>query len=100
MFSSAVNINIQICLFNNKNNHICLNCLFPNKEDVELARCETIGISSTCAGLAGLITAQKTINTILETKDENNIITLINANNFSINNIKVINNVNCLLNNS
>ena len=100
MFSSAVNINIQICLFNNKNNHICLNCLFPNKEDVELARCDTIGISSTCAGLAGLITAQKTINTILEIKDENNIITLINANNFSINNIKVINNVNCLLNNS
>ena len=74
--------------------------LFPNKEDVELARCDTIGISSTCAGLAGLITAQKTINTILEIKDENNIITLINANNFSINNIKVINNVNCLLNNS
>ena len=42
----------------------------------------------------------KTINTILEIKDENNIITLINANNFSINNIKVINNINCLLNNS
>ena len=100
IFSSAINYNIQICLFNNKNNHICLNCLFPNKEDVELARCDTIGISSTCAGLAGLITAQKTINTILEIKDENNIITLINANNFSINNIKVINNVNCLLNNS
>ena len=99
MFSSAINNNIQICLFNNKNKHICLNCLFPNEEDAELARCDTVGISSVCAGLAGLITAQKTINTILNIKDETNILTLINATDFSINNIKVKNNVNCLLNN-
>ena len=71
IFSSAINNNIQICLFENQINHICLNCLFPNKEDVELPRCETVGISSICAGIAGLITAQKTINTILKTKDEN-----------------------------
>jgi len=99
MFSSAINNNIQICLFNNKNKHICLNCLFPNEADAELARCDTIGISSICAGLAGLITAQKTINTILNIKDETNILTLINAADFSINNIKVKNNVNCSLNN-
>ena len=100
MFSSAINYNIQICLFNNKNNHICLNCLFPNEEDVDLARCETVGISSICAGIAGLVTAQKTINTLLNTKDESNILTLINAANLSINNINVKNNVNCVLNNS
>ena len=79
---------------------MCLNCLFPNKDEPELARCETVGISSVCAGIAGLITAQKIINTILNIKDENNILSLFNAVDFSINNINVKNNVNCLLNNS
>ena len=74
--------------------------MFPNEEDVDLARCETVGISSICAGIAGLVTAQKTINTLLNTKDENNILTLINTSDLSINNIKIKNNVNCVLNNS
>tara|TARA_Y100000768_G_C23978061_1_gene684166 strand:+ start:1652 stop:2395 length:744 start_codon:yes stop_codon:yes gene_type:complete len=100
IFSSAINHNIQICVFNNKYNHICLNCLFPNHEDVDLARCETVGISSICAGIAGLVTAQKTLNTLLNTKDENNILTLIDTTDLNINNIKVKNNVNCVLNNS
>ena len=100
IFSSAINYNIQICLFKNQNEHVCLNCLFPNEEDAELARCETVGISSICAGIAGLITAQKTMNTLLNIKDESNILTLINATDFSMNNIYVKNNVNCLLNNS
>ena len=100
IFSSAINYNIQICLFNNKNNHVCLNCLFPNEEDAELARCETVGISSICAGIAGLVTAQKTLNTLLNTKDENNILTLINTIDLSIDNIMIKNNVNCVLNNS
>jgi len=100
IFSSAINYNIQICLFNNKKNHVCLNCLFPNEEDVDLARCETVGISSICAGIAGLVTAQKTINTLLNTKDENNILTLINTSDLSISNINIKNNVNCELNNS
>ncbi len=100
IFSSAINFNIQICLFENKNNHICLNCLFPNEEDAELARCETVGISSICAGIAGLITAQKTINSLLNINDESNILTLINTIDLSVNNIYVKNNANCLLNNS
>ena len=101
IFSSAINDNIQICLFTNKyNKHVCLNCLFPNKEDAELARCDTVGISSVCAGLAGLITVQKTINTLLNIKNEDNILTLINTTDFSVNNINVKNNVNCQLNNS
>ena len=65
---------------------VCLNCLFPNEEDAELARCETVGISSICAGIAGLITAQKTMNTLLNIKDESNILTLINTTDFSMNN--------------
>ena len=100
IFSSVINLSIQICLFNNKNKHVCLNCLFPNKEDPEIARCDTIGISSVCAGLAGLITAQKTINTVLNLKDENNILTLINTTDLNINNIILKNNTNCVLNNS
>ena len=100
IFSSAINFNIQICLFENKHDHICLNCLFPNEEDAELARCETVGISSICAGIAGLITAQKTINTVLNIKDESNILTLINTIDLSVTNINVKYNSNCLLNNS
>ena len=100
IFSSAINYNIQICLFDNKKNHICLNCLFPNEEDADLPRCDTVGISSICAGIAGLVTAQKTLNTLLNTKDENNILTLINTSDFTISNIIIKNNVNCVLNNS
>ncbi len=99
IFSSAINNNIQICLFKNQINHTCLNCVFPNDEDVELARCDTVGISSICAGIAGLITAQKTINTILKINNENNILSLINAENLSISNIKIKNNTDCALNN-
>ena len=100
IFSSAINNNIQICLFKNQINHTCLNCVFPNDEDVELARCDTVGISSICAGIAGLITAQKTINTILKINNENNILSLINTENLSISNIKIKNNADCALNNS
>ncbi len=100
IFSSAVNNNVQICLFKNYGGHTCLNCLFPNDNDVELARCETVGISSICAGIAGLITAQKTLNTIFDIKDESNVLTLINTENLSINNIKIRNNADCVLNNS
>ena len=100
IFSSAINNNIQICLFKNQINHTCLNCVFPNDEDVELARCDTVGISSICAGIAGLITAQKTINTILKINNENNILSLINSENLSISNIKIKNNTDCALNNS
>ena len=89
----------QDCIKNN-NKHVCLSCLFPNNEEPDLARCETVGISSVCAGIAGLITAQKTINSILNINEENNILTLIDVMDFSINNINIRNNVNCLLNSS
>ena len=99
MFVSAVGYDIQIGYFPNiKNNHICLNCLFPNKDDAEIPRCETIGISGIAAGIAGLLAAQKTINALLHFNDENNILTLFNTINSEIQNIKVKNNKNCLLN--
>ena len=40
------------------------------------------------------------LNTLLNTKDENNILTLINTSDFTISNIIIKNNVNCVLNNS
>ena len=100
IFSSAINNDIQICLFDSKKNHVCLNCLFPSKEEADLPRCETVGISSICAGIAGLITAQKTINTLLNTKDEANILTLVNTSDLNISNFSVKTNTNCELNNS
>ena len=99
IFSSAVSHDIQVCFFpNNNNEHICLNCLFPNKDDVELPRCETVGISATAAGIAGLITAQKTINSLLNFNNEDNILTLFNVMKAKMQKIKVKNNQDCLLN--
>ena len=45
-------------------------------------------------------THNQIMNTLLNIKDEGNILTLINITDFSMNNIYVKNNVNCLLNNS
>ena len=97
IFSSAINFNIQICLFKNNSKHVCLNCLFPSKEDVDLPRCETVGISSVCAGIAGLITAQKTINTILNIKDDltNNIL-IYNSLKTEFRKLKVSSNLKCI----
>ena len=50
--------------------------------------------------VTGLVTAKKTLNSLLNTKCENNILTLINTSDLSIDNIILKNNVNCVLNNS
>ena len=53
--SSVVGFDIQLILFKNiKNKHLCLECIFPNKEEPILARCDTVGILGTTAGLAGI----------------------------------------------
>tara|TARA_B100000686_G_C16715549_1_gene931775 strand:+ start:476 stop:1222 length:747 start_codon:yes stop_codon:yes gene_type:complete len=101
LFSSAVGFDIQIALFSNKKSkHSCLNCIFPNKEDVDLPRCETIGISGITAGMAGLITAQKILNYLLNLKIEKDTITLYNVKNEELHKIQVKNNNQCYLNNS
>ena len=70
--ASVVGFDIEVALFENKkNNHLCLNCLFPNKNDVNLPRCDTVGISGIAAGMAGLIAAQKTVNYLINLKKEN-----------------------------
>ena len=97
LYSSVVKHDLQIILFENtkKNDHLCLNCIFPNKSDVDLPRCETVGISSISAGLAGLISAQKIINFSLNLRDETNILTVSDGKQLTIENIVVKSNHTC-----
>jgi molybdopterin/thiamine biosynthesis adenylyltransferase len=88
--ASASGFSIQIILFeNNKNKHLCLECVFPNKTEPKLSRCDSVGILGTVAGIAGLIGAQKIINFIMNFDNNNNILTLIDCKDLSINHIKV-----------
>ena len=97
--SSAVGFDVQVALFvNNKKYHLCLNCLFPNQNDIDLPRCETVGISGIAAGMAGLLTAQKAINFILNIHKENNILSLLNVLKGDLQNINLNNNKKCYLN--
>ena len=87
--ASAVGFDIQVILFKNKiNKHFCLQCIFPNKNEPDLARCDTVGILGTTAGLAGIIGAQKIINYFMDFNDSTNILTLIDSKTLSFNNIK------------
>ncbi len=100
LYSSVIKNDLQVILFeNNKNNdHVCLNCIFPNKDDIDLPRCETVGISGISAGLAGLIAAQKIINFCLNLKEERNILTISDGKQLSIENILVRSKHSCNLN--
>jgi len=99
LYSSALRHDLQIILFNNsnKNNHLCLNCIFPNKDDVDLPRCDLVGISGISAGLAGLIAAQKIINFYLNLKDETNIMTISDGIKLSVDNIVIKSKHDCYL---
>ena len=77
---SAVGFDIEISFFENKlKKHLCLNCVFPNKNDINLPRCEIVGVSGVATGMAGLIAAQKTINFLINLNKESNILTLLNV---------------------
>ncbi len=97
LYSSVVKHDLQVILFNNysNNEHLCLNCIFPNNQDVDLPRCETVGISGISAGLAGLISAQKIINFCLNLTQETNILTVSDGKKLSIENIIVKGNHEC-----
>ncbi len=99
LFSSVIKHYLQIILFNNskKDEHLCLNCIFPNEHELDLPRCETVGISGISAGLAGLICAQKIINFSLNLTNESNILTVSDGKKLSIENIIVRSKHECLL---
>jgi molybdopterin/thiamine biosynthesis adenylyltransferase len=97
--ASAIGFDIQIILFENKKNkHLCLECIFPNKEDPDLPRCDTVGILGTVTGLAGLICAQKTINYLMNFNNDNSLLTLIDCKKIAFNNILIKTNTKCNLN--
>ena len=100
LYSSVISHDLQIILFDNSNNseHLCLNCIFPNKEDVDLPRCETVGISGISAGFAGLIAAQKIINFSLNLSNDRNILTISDTKKLNIENIVVKSKHECDLN--
>ena len=95
---SVVGFDIQIVLFtNNEEKHLCLECIFPNIKEPNLARCDTVGILGTAAGLAGVLSAQKTINFLMNFDNNNDLLTLMDCKNLSINHIKVEKNKKCRL---
>ena len=95
---SVIGFDIQIILFENtSHNHLCLECIFPNHNETKLARCDTVGIMGTATGIAGIISAQKTINFLLKFNEKINILTLIDAKILSISHIKTKKNINCTL---
>ena len=100
LYSSVLKHDLQIILFNNsdKSNHLCLNCIFPNKDEIDLPRCSTVGISGISAGLAGLVAAQKIINFSLNLKDETNIMTISDGKKLNIDNIIIKSKHDCYLN--
>ena len=77
---------------------MCLNCIFPNINDADLPRCEVVGVSGIGAGIAGLISAQKTVNFLLSLKPEYNILSMYNVLNGELNNIILKNDEKCYLN--
>ena len=71
-----------------------MECIFPNKKEPVLARCDSIGVLGTATGITGLIVAQKTINFFLEKKLDN-IMTMVNVKTLKIDNVKIKKNVKC-----
>ena len=93
--TAVVGFDSQVALFYNQlNKHLCLQCLFPNNKEAKIARCDSIGVLATAAGIAGIIAAQKTINFFIEKKLEN-IMTIVDIKSFKINNIKIKKNLKC-----
>lgn len=99
LFSSVVKHDLQIILFDNtqRKKHLCLNCIFPNKEYANLPRCETVGISGISAGLAGLISAQKILNFSLNLRNETNLLTIFDGKQLDVDNIVVNSKHDCYL---
>ena len=96
--SSVAGFDIQLILLNNTDkDHLCLECIFPNKKEPNLARCDTVGILGTAAGLAGVLSAQKVINYLMDFPENKQLLTLIDCKNLSINHINIKNISTCRL---
>ena len=95
--SSVIGYDGQVILFQNKEkHHLCLNCVFPNQNEPNLPRCDTVGVLGTAAGLTGLISAKLIINFF--TKNHENIekLIMINSKLMKIDYISIKQNENCI----
>ncbi len=96
--TSVIGFDGQVILFKNiKENHLCLNCIYPNKNEPNLPRCESIGVIGTAAGLTGLIAAQTTINFFTKHIIKN-ILIIISSKSMKISHINVKKNSGCINN--
>ena len=92
--SSVIGYEGQAILFKNKKNkHLCLNCIYPNKDEPDLPRCDSVGVIGTAAGLTGLIAAQTTINFFTNNNYTNNKLIMISSKSMKISHIKVKKNI-------
>tara|TARA_Y100000590_G_scaffold470730_1_gene668907 strand:+ start:23419 stop:24174 length:756 start_codon:yes stop_codon:yes gene_type:complete len=90
----------NIALFNNiPNKHLCLRCVFPIKKEIELPRCDTVGVFGTSAGVIGILSAHKIANFLTSDKNEqfkSNIV-YFNGKNSNFSEIELSYNKNCKL---
>ena len=94
--SSVVGFDSQVILFKNSpEDHLCLQCIFPNNQEPNLARCDSVGVLGTATGIAGLIVAQKTINYFLEKKIDDKHITMVNTKSLKIEKMRIKKNLDC-----
>ena len=97
--ASAIGFDIQMILFENKkNNHLCLECIFPNKKEPNISRCDQVGILGTVSGIAGILGAQKVINFFMNFNHNWNFLTLIDCKLLTFSKIKLKNKNKCRLN--
>ena len=97
--ASVIGFDGQVILFKNtKKNHLCLNCIYPNINEPNLPRCDTVGVLGIAAGLTGLIAAQTTINFFTKNNIINNKLIMISSKSMTITHIKVKNNSSCINN--
>ena len=95
--ASVVGYDGQVILFKNiKNHHLCLNCIYPNQNEPNLPRCDTVGVLGIAAGLTGLIAAQLTINFFTKNHENVEKIIMINSKLMKIDYIKIKKNDNCI----
>ena len=93
---SVIGYDGQIVFFkNSKKKHLCLGCVYPNKKDPNLPRCDTVGVLPTSAGLTGLIAAQSIINYFTDNHKNLEKLIMINSKLMKIDYIKIKDNPNC-----
>ena len=96
LISSAINkFDGQLFVFDFRKKTPCFRCFMPEAPNEEL-NCESGGIMTTLAGIAGSLQANEVIKSILNTKNNfNGNIMIFNALNSSFRNVKLLKNPNC-----